>query len=218
MIPRKLTLNNFMSYQNSDPLDFTSFNIACLAGENGVGKSSLLEAISWVLWGKSRAGSDDDLINLKTDEMWVEFIFEIENDIYKAIRKRSRKKRGHSELYLYSYSRKSSGFHSISEDKIADTQQKIEKLLKTSYRVFTNSAYLKQGKADEFTTKTASERKDILAEILDLKFYDEISGAAREKAKIAKTEVESLKIQIGELETGILAQSGVKPVLESILP
>ena len=203
MIPQKLTLNNFMSYQKTDPLDFTSFNIACLTGENGVGKSSLLEAISWALWGKSRAGSDDDLINLKTDEMWVEFIFQVEGNNYKVIRKRSRKKRGHSELYLYSYNKKTSGFYSISEDKIADTQQKIEKLLKIPYRIFTNSAYLRQGKADEFTTKTAAERKEILAEILDLKLYDELSKTAREQAKIAKTETESLKIQTKDLKEQI---------------
>ncbi len=203
MIPQKLSLHNFMSYQKSEPLDFGTFNIACLAGENGVGKSSILEAISWALWGKSRAGSDDDLINLRADEMWVEFVFQAENNTYKLIRKRSRKKRGHSELYLYSYNKKTSGFYSISEDKIADTQQKIEKLLKVPYRVFTNSAYLRQGKADEFTTKTAAERKEILAEILDLKLYNELSKKAKEQAKIVKTKTESLKIQIQDLEEQI---------------
>ncbi len=203
MIPQKLTLHNFMSYQKPEPLDFNTFNIACLAGENGVGKSSLLEAISWVLWGKSRAGSDDDLINLRADEMWVELNFQAQGNNYKVLRKRSRKKRGHSELYLYSFNKKTSGFYSISEDKISDTQEKIGKLLKTPYRIFVNSAYLRQGKADEFTTKTAAERKEILAEILDLKLYDELSGTAREKAKIAKTETESLKIQIQDLKEQI---------------
>lgn len=210
MIPQKLTLHNFMSYKNPDSLDFSSFNLACLAGDNGVGKSSLLEAVSWVLWGKTRAISDDDLINQEADEMWVEFIFQIEKNIYKVIRKRSLKKKGYSELYLFSFSSKSDGFHSLSEDTIAATQEKIEKLLKIPYKIFINSAYLRQGKADEFATKTAAERKQILSEILDLESYEELSKIARERARSIKSEIEFLENQIEEIKNDVSKESEVQ--------
>lgn len=65
MIPRTLTLQNFMCYREGlPPLVFDGISIACLAGDNGAGKSALLDAITWALWGVSRLKSDDDLVAL----------------------------------------------------------------------------------------------------------------------------------------------------------
>ena len=62
MIPRKLVLRNFMCYRDELPaLDFDGIQIACLSGENGAGKSALLDAMTWALWGQARLKSDDDL-------------------------------------------------------------------------------------------------------------------------------------------------------------
>ena len=53
MIPQKLRLKNFLSYQQL-ALDFSGLHVACICGANGAGKSSLLEAIAWAVWGMSR--------------------------------------------------------------------------------------------------------------------------------------------------------------------
>ena len=60
MIPQKLRLINFLSYQQL-ALDFSGLHVACICGANGAGKSSLLEAISWAIWGASRVASQDDV-------------------------------------------------------------------------------------------------------------------------------------------------------------
>ncbi|HEC36267.1 MAG TPA: hypothetical protein ENI39_07020, partial [Anaerolineae bacterium] len=70
MIPCRLSLTNFMCYRQAT-VDFSGIHVACLAGENGAGKSALLDAITWALWGKSRAKRDDELIRLGEDEMEV---------------------------------------------------------------------------------------------------------------------------------------------------
>ena len=65
MIPQTLLLRNFMCYRDElPPLDFAGIQIACLSGENGAGKSALLDAMTWALWGEARLKSDDDLIAL----------------------------------------------------------------------------------------------------------------------------------------------------------
>ena len=56
MIPLQLTLKNFLSYQEAS-LNFRGLHTACICGSNGAGKSSLLEAITWVIWGQSRAAA-----------------------------------------------------------------------------------------------------------------------------------------------------------------
>jgi len=55
MIPYKLRLRNFISYREEQVLDFSGIHLACLAGDNGHGKSALLDAMTWALWGRARA-------------------------------------------------------------------------------------------------------------------------------------------------------------------
>ena len=56
----RLELKNFLSYREGE-LDFTGLHMAALVGPNGAGKSSLLDAITWALWGRtSRLDRDQD--------------------------------------------------------------------------------------------------------------------------------------------------------------
>ena len=56
MIPLRLQLRNFMCYTDvHEPLQFEGIHVACLTGDNGHGKSALLDAITWALWGECRA-------------------------------------------------------------------------------------------------------------------------------------------------------------------
>jgi exonuclease SbcC len=62
VIPIALRLDNFMSYRSPTTVDFSGVRTACLSGDNGAGKSALLEAMTWAVWGKTRASSDRDVI------------------------------------------------------------------------------------------------------------------------------------------------------------
>ena len=54
MIPLKLRIFGFLSYREPVELDFTGFDLACISGQNGAGKSSLLDALTWALFGEAR--------------------------------------------------------------------------------------------------------------------------------------------------------------------
>jgi len=92
LIPVKLALKNFLSYgEDVPPLDFTQFHIACLSGKNGQGKSALLDALTWAVWGEGRKSSqekkaDNSLLQIGQKDMQVEFIFDLEGDRYRIIR------------------------------------------------------------------------------------------------------------------------------------
>ena len=100
MIPTLLKLSNFTSYASNPPeLDFTRFKLAAISGLNGAGKSSLLDSITWCLWGTSRAGdSSDDLIHLGASYMSVECSFELEGHIYTVKRQRIKTGGGSTSL------------------------------------------------------------------------------------------------------------------------
>jgi len=202
VIPIKLSMRNFMCYRdNVPPLLFDGVHTACISGENGNGKSTLIDAMTWALWGRTRAKSDDDLINSGQTEMEVEFDFTVGGQPYRIIRKHAKPKRrgrsGQSSLDLLIGT--GNGFKVISGDRITQTQQKIISILHMDYDTFTNSALLRQGHADEFTIKRPVERKEVLADILGLSFYDELEGQARELAKQQEAGKAQLESTIQEI-------------------
>lgn len=198
MIPQRLCLRNFLCYRNPDPLDFTGIRLACISGNNGHGKSALLDAITWALWGKARAKLEDDLIHIGQTEMEVEFQFLLGQNCYRVIRKRSRAKGGQTVLELQVHD--GTSFRAISGNNVRETERKIAEILHMSYETFINSTFLLQGRADEFTIKQPAERKRILAEILGLSIYDELEDLAKEKAKEMGMLVKQLQEELGRIE------------------
>lgn len=196
MIPVKLKLSNFTSYGENPPeLDFTKFHMAAISGQNGVGKSSLLDSITWCLWGTSRAGdSADALVRLGQTSMLVEFSFQLDGHVYTV--KRGRKSPGGGSTLLEFWSNS----HNLTEGTIKSTQQKIIDSLHLTFDTFVNSAYIRQGHADEFTTKGPTERKKILADILGLSQYDQLEEKAKEKVKEIQTKIQLLEYQLLEVE------------------
>ncbi|PLS68702.1 MAG: chromosome segregation protein SMC [Cyanobacteria bacterium M5B4] len=198
MIPQKLVLKNFLSHPHT-VLNFEGLHTACICGENGAGKSSLLEAITWVLWGKSRVETEDDLIHTGAAEVQVDFVLLNRGDCYRVIRTRSR---GHASSLEVQVLR-AGKFLSLTERGLRATQQLLIEHLKLDYETFIHSAYLRQGKADAFMLKRPQERKQVLAEILQLEQYDRLAEKAKEVARLTKGELSAINQQIYGLQQQI---------------
>jgi exonuclease SbcC len=205
MIPIRLALRNFMSYTDvHEPLLFEGIHVACLSGENGAGKSTLLDAITWALWGYSRAGagSAQHLVHAGRTEMEVELEFRLAGQTYRVVRKwsapRGRTGSGTSLLDLAVLD--GEAFRSISGNSIRETEAKIVGLLRMSYATFTNSAFILQGRADAFTTRTPAERKQVLADILELDEYDRLQERAREEVRRRESRHRELADRLREAE------------------
>lgn len=193
MIPIELELENFLAYQDPGTLTFAGIHVACLAGPNGAGKSSLLDAMTWALWGKARSNSADDLIHQGQKQMRVVLTFEQSGARYRVLRQRKSGKRGSSILELQAWDRQDRVWRGISEATIRETQARIDKLLRMEYETFVNSAFLVQGRADEFTTKTPGQRKQVLASILGLSIWEDFED--RTKVRISDTREELGRIE-----------------------
>ncbi|MBN1161399.1 MAG: SMC family ATPase, partial [Dehalococcoidales bacterium] len=217
MIPVRLQMRNFMCYRDNVPaLDFTGIHLACISGDNGNGKSAIIDAITWVLWGKARANSDDDLIHSTQSEMEVEFEFNVGGQLYRIIRKRARPKTrkaaGQSSLELQISN--GDGFRPITGNTIAQTQQKIIDILHMDYDTFINSAYLRQGHADEFTRQAPAKRKEVLGNILGLSIYDQLEDRAKELVKQYEVDTVQLENAIAEINAELAQKSAIESELE----
>ncbi|NEQ28000.1 MAG: SMC family ATPase [Microcoleus sp. SIO2G3] len=202
MIPLHLTLKNFLSYREAS-LDFRGLHIACICGANGAGKSSLLEAIAWSVWGQSRA-TEDDVIHQGEEEARVIFVFRCQQQTYRIIRSRYRSQPSVLEFQMQI----ADGFRSLTERSVRATQHRILQHLRLDYETFVNSAYLRQGRADEFMLKRPSERKQILADLLKLDQYEMLAEQAKEQVRELKAELGTIDRNLARLAKA-LAQEAI---------
>lgn len=229
MIPVRLTVENFKCYrQNVPPLHLGGIHIACLTGANGHGKSSLLDAITWALWGDAVHRPQEDLVHTGEQDMRVELEFiaegrtygEGQGQLYRVIRRYSRgrgSRAGSTDLQLQIATGSPSPATAVSatgqmaastiateqpvaalldaEDErgatwreaggstVRETEAAIRRLVRMNYDTFVNSAFLVQGRANEFTTKRPADRQRVLGEILGLSFYERLMERARRKVR-----------------------------------
>jgi exonuclease SbcC len=247
MIPLRLTLENFKCYRTGVPvLHLEGVRIACLCGANGHGKSSLLDAMTWALWGDAVHRPQEELVYIGQQEMRVELEFiaggrsggAAAGQRYRVLRRFSRGRpgrAGQSDLQLHvamgghtegnGQSGKggqevSEGWRSLSGSSIRETQAAITKLVGMDYATFVNSAFLLQGRADAFTTRTPADRQRVLSKVLDLERYDRLQEQAKEKARERALQMGSVQGQ-AQAWAGQLAQrpqyAAELPVVEAAL-
>lgn len=168
-----------MCYRGPAQLDLSGIHVACLAGDNGHGKSAILDGITWALWGKARARYDHDLVTAGEREMEVEFVFCFGDAQYRIIRKRElhRRSRGSVDLHI----RDNGSYRSLTASTQRETQARIRDILRMDYDTFINSALLLQGRADEFTVKAAAERQTVGALRSREGHARQVLGAVRQK-------------------------------------
>src|SRR5512146_3178666 len=128
MIPLHLRISGFLSYHDPVELDFTSFDLACISGHNGAGKSSLLDAITWALFGEAR-GKSSDVINLNSSAAEVALTFRHEENTYRVQRAMPRNKSTVLEFQVKNHD----GWRALTEKTTRDTQQRIEQTLRLDY-------------------------------------------------------------------------------------
>jgi DNA repair protein SbcC/Rad50 len=202
-----------MCYRDSVPaLDFSGIHLACLSGDNGNGKSAIIDAMTWALWGKARSKSADDLIHTTQNEMEVEFEFNVGPQLYRIIRKRSRPKKrsGAGQSSLEFQVKNDDGYQAVTGNTIDQTQEKIIETLHMDYDTFVNSAYLRQGHADEFTRQDPARRKEVLGSILGLDAYDTLEERAKELAHQHEADSALLENALKEID----AELTQKPAFE----
>jgi exonuclease SbcC len=168
MIPEILTVRGFLSYTTEQKLDFTNFHIALLSGENGQGKSAILDAVTFALFSRARGVEGKN------------------GDRYRITRTYD-KINSKSDILLEA--EKDGEFVNISENKIRETDEKILKIIGMNYDAFVTSSFILQGKSDFFTAKKPSEKMEIVREMLSLDIYE----YARERALDERREIKALK-------------------------
>jgi exonuclease SbcC len=196
MIPFSLSLEGFLSYKEPVEIDFSGFDLACISGENGAGKSSILDAFTWALFGRARK-HDESLINLESDRAAVSLVFNYEGNQYKITRVNPRG--GTKQVEFFIRDETSSTWQPLTERTMRDTDNKIVEVLRLDYESFINASFLLQGEADQFTQQNPAARKRILSQILGLEVWEEYRKKAFQKRRETETDISRLDGRLAEI-------------------
>ena len=193
MRPFSLELEGFTSFRQRAVIDFTGLDIFAITGPTGAGKTSIIDAITYCLYGCTpRLGkqSISELINQGADRAKAMFEFASGDCRYRVARqtKWTGKKAGSDVRF-----EKLEGDKWISlADKISQADALIESVVGLDFSGFTKSVVLPQGRFDEFLKGKVDERRRILSDLLQLDIYSRMMQRANEIAREGKNKADTL--------------------------
>lgn len=160
MIINSLFLENFKSYSKMQ-LDFNN-GISIIMGQNGAGKSTILESISFALFKQHSGRSLQHLVRSGQTKMKVQLDFVVNGRTYRVLRERG-KSTSKAELRI----KEGEAFHSLATgDK--QVSYEIQNLMEMDGDLFLNAVYVRQGEIADLIDKTQSEKKQLIGKLLGI--------------------------------------------------
>jgi exonuclease SbcC len=192
MRPQKLTLKNFMPFRSTDgrvyEVDFSTLDLFAITGPTGSGKSSLIDAIVWCLYGRTaRYGADSKgVISAGENSCEVFLDFTVGSRRFRAVRRTGRTtESGLSEREGDEWVQDVSGAEQLTK--------RVEALLGLDFASFTKTVILPQGEYAQFLASKPGDRRELLAKILELGVYARVAERAKEVSGRARARADTIR-------------------------
>ena len=186
---KKIKFKNFLSTGNQfTEIDFDKSNTTLIVGANGAGKSTVLDALTFSLFGKSFRGiNKPQLINSTNEkDCLVEIEFSIGTINWKVCR-------GIKPAVFEIYK---NGEALNQEASSIDQQKWLEQnVLKMNYRSFTQVVILGSSNFVPFMQLTAANRREVIEDLLDIKIFSSMTSIVKDKIRFLKDQVRSIDLK-----------------------
>lgn len=219
MIPIKLTIQGLYSYQEKQTIDFTRLteaNLFGIFGSVGSGKSSILEAITFAIYGKtdrlnlSGDNRNYNMMNLKSNDLLIEFVFETGKDqtAYQAVVKGRRNGKKFEEVKTL----ERSAYRNEGDSWIPIEPEQLEKAIGLSYDNFKRTIIIPQGQFQEFLQLGNKDRTQMMKELFNLERFELYYKVAslENKNNAQKQNLEGQLQQLGVIDPELLKLYGEK--------
>jgi len=203
--PLELVLQGFRSHERKTEFSFEGRSLIAIVGPTGAGKSSILDGISYALFGKTarEKSATKKLICSRSEEARVQLTFAVDGRTYEVTR--SMRRSGQSPHVLVDVD---SGEHLCSG--VDAVSARIEELLGLDFNAFCSSVLLAQGEFARFLSATVSERSKILKGIFRLEQIDALRDAAKGKVDALGGDLRTIEGErrgIPDDITGLIAET-----------
>jgi DNA repair exonuclease SbcCD ATPase subunit len=205
----KIKYKNFLSSGNQfTEIDFQKSSTNLIIGTNGAGKSTMLDALTFVLFNKSFRGiTKPQLVNsVNEKDCVVEIEFSVNNKKYLV-------RRG-IKPNIFDIEVNGVLLHKESDDR---ANQKIleENILKVNYKSFTQIVILGSSNFVPFMQLTSSNRREVIEDLLDIRVFSAMGSIIKEKIKEEKEEIKTLNLRRDNLKDKISMQESFIEELEN---
>jgi len=201
--PLRLLIDGFGTYRSETEIDFADVEFFALVGPTGSGKSTVVDALCFALYGTvPRWDNEKEVRNAlapSANACRVSLIFELSGERYVAVRSLQRDKQGRVSTKAARLERLDAAIPAdaplaeilqASVEQLAEgpdqVKSRVQDLLGLSYEHFTQSVLLPQGGFSEFLRATPANRQRLLVELLAFGVYKEIGQRARSRADLAE--------------------------------
>lgn len=220
MKPVRISIKGLNSFVEEQVIDFetlASQGIFGIFGPTGSGKSTILDGITFALYGKiaRESGGRDQYINVNSAAARVVFDFEVNADqrqAYKIIREIKRQKNGKSITTQCKIVRTTDDC--VLAEKERETSEQIHQIIGLSYDDFVKTVVLPQGGFNDFLRMEGKERRSILERLFNLEQYgnelDVKLSARAKKVEMERSELEGLLKSYGDLNEEVVEEQKIQ--------
>ena len=196
MRPLRLELRGFTVFREPAVLDFEGRRLFAITGPTGSGKSSLLDAMTWALYGEvPRVGrATRQLVTHGARSMAAQLDFSVRGQRYRV----SRQAPGAIGTRLERAA--PGGSWEPLADRAREVTARVTSLLGLDFQTFTKTVLLPQGAFDTFLRGDEPQRREILSRLLGLDLYAEVGRVARSRAGGAESAAGALRTQLERLD------------------
>lgn len=192
MRPINLRIEGFTSFRDRAELDFSSLDLFAIVGSTGSGKTSLIDAMIYALYGQTpRTKSASELISLGCPRLSVLFEFESGKKRYRVSRVL---KRG-AAVTVRLEGLDNDAWMAF-DGRVREIDERICRIVGLDYDGFTKAVVLPQGQFDKFLRGSTNDRREVLKSLLNVRVYDRMKQAANTRAKNFSIESSVLKDQL----------------------
>ncbi|MGH8932937.1 MAG: AAA family ATPase, partial [Egibacteraceae bacterium] len=198
MRPTKLELSGFTAFRDAEMVDFADADLFALVGPTGAGKTSIIDALCFALYGSvprldKRAVAP--VISVGKREARVRFDFTIDGRAYTASRVVRRSGQGASTAEA----RLEHAGEVIAGDAEGVTKA-VTELVGLTFDQFTTCVVLPQGDFARFLRDTPKGRQELLVRLLDLDVYRRMAQAANQRAATCAALAQAASEQLASLD------------------
>ena len=221
MRPEILKLQAFGPYVKQQCINFHVFDeqhLFLIQGETGSGKTMLLDAMTYALYGKSSGSQREDLYSMRSrfaevqDATVVDFQFQLHQRTYRCVRTITMRKKRNQELtpqmQIDAGEIVDGEFVPFFENpKLKNVEEKAVELLGLSYAQFVQVMILPQGKFEQLLTSKSEEKQEILKTLFQMERWTGINQALSDTMKQKREQLDMKKQRREALLSGIEMQS-----------
>jgi exonuclease SbcC len=200
MRPVRLSLEGFTSLKEETVLDFSDLDLFVIYGATGAGKSSLLDAMTYALYGEvpraARRSGIADFISLGRSKLSVTFEFTLQGENYRVTRSATRRKNGVESKAMLDV-RRGNQFEFV-QDGVGKVDEILCQKLRLGSEAFTQAVVLPQGQFAAFLQSEPRKRRQMLNELLQLQVLERMQKTASARRQELDTQVENLSRRLTE--------------------